>query len=241
MNSKLLFLIVILLIIRSSLTGQSKDSFFRNTIDETIYSTIIDTLATIHKFEFYLEKLNYIETNELALNPSDSITLFDPETYEERTIQGLEYKIESDSMNYAESILFRTRIKYPDGLYLIGKISDEEVHKNINLKEHLTLENYPEITKISEFNEHILMNNKLGHFTVFPSTKENIHKFKYAVKANISFSGIKWNSSNDYAIVECGFHYRYGSLGHSGGGFQAILKSNNGQISIVKTIGLWEE
>lgn len=237
-KSKFLLIIVILINIQSNLTAQS-NYVLPDSLEEIIYSKILDTLDANIKFEFYEEKLNHIETNEFELHPFDTVFVFDNETYIERAILGFKYKIESDSLNYEDSILFRTRLKYPDGLFLIGKIRDDEMHKDDFLKKHLNQEDCPDLTQIGGFNDQHLSDNKLGDFIVFPFTKENIRKFKYAVKAYISFSGIKWSKNKEYAIVECGFHYR--NAGPSGAGFQATLKNTNGQISIIKTIRIWEE
>lgn len=236
-----LFLFIMSIALSSNLTAQSNISSKYPIEDMIVYAKIIDTLNKMLKFEFYEEKLNHFETAEFALNPFDSITIFHPETYEETLKMIIEYKIEKDSLNYEEAKLFRSRMEYPEGVFLIGKINRKDVHKDVNLNEHLKLKDYPDLNDIEDFNEHILSDNKIGKFTVFPITKDNSHKYKYVVKAYLMFSAIKWNTNKEYAIVECGYHHKSKKIGTTGGGFQVIVQNIRGEIKLIKGIGLWEE
>jgi len=238
--TKPILLLLITLQVSTILSGQNNfDS--ENINEEEIYIKLLDTLISNFKFEFYEESLNHVDTKEIALNPFDTIKFTDSETYEEIAKHGIDYKIEKDSLNFEEAKLFRQRIKYPNGIYLIGKIQSDQVHKNVDYKKYIHIENYPDVVSIKEFNDQILVNNKLGKYDAFPLNKEHLTKFKYAVKSIITFSAIQWNRDKSYCVVEIGYHYRYGRMGYSGGGFQAILKKDHQQIRILKFIGLWEE
>lgn len=238
--TKSILLLLITLQVSTLLTGQNNfDS--ENINEKGIYIKLLDTLISNFKFEFYEESLNHVDTKEIALNPFDTIKFIDPETYEDIAKHGIDYIIEKDSLNFEEAKLFRQRIEYPNGIYLIGKIESDQVHKNVDYKKHINIENYPDIVSIKEFNDQILLDTKLGTFDVFPLNKENLTKFKYAVKSIVTFSAIQWNRDKSYGVVEIGYHYRYGRMGNSGGGLQAILQKDHQQIKILKFIGLWEE
>ena len=91
----------------------------------------------------------------------------------------------------------------------------------------------------------ILKKSTIGPYATIASTEENISTYKYAIKAYFAFSGVLWDKTKTYCLVECGCHYRinyeHPGGGPSGGGFQVLMKNENGKPRILKFIGLWEE
>ena len=213
--------------------------------DEAVYKSIIDALIKSHEFEFYYNKLQHIETQEYSDNPLDTFVLFNPETYEDVTKVGIDYKVHFDSINLHEAKLFNQRVNYPNGLYLISKIRSSQLHKSTDLKNCIELESYPKVENLSPLSGSIFKSRFIGPYSIMESTKENILNYKYAIKAFLAFSDIVWDKTNQYCLVECGYHYyisdKHPDRGQSGGGFQVILKNESGSPEIIKFIGLWEE
>jgi UDP-N-acetylmuramyl pentapeptide phosphotransferase/UDP-N-acetylglucosamine-1-phosphate transferase len=110
---------------------------------------------------------------------------------------------------------------------------------------YIELESYPEIHKLKELSGAIMKKGSLGPYATKPSNKENVEIYKYAIKAHLAFSGVLWDKTNKYCLVECGFHYRISDerrgLGPSGGGLLVLMKNENGIPRIIKFIVLWEE
>ena len=214
-------------------------------VDEVVYLTILDSLVTCNEFDFYYPHLKHIETHAYSENPLDSLLVFNPETYEDEKISALDFVIESDSINIQEARLFKQRVHFPDGLYIISRIQSSQLHKHKTLQDYIELESYPEIHKLKELSGAIMKKGSLGPYATKPSNKENVEIYKYAIKAHLAFSGVLWDKTNKYCLVECGFHYRISDesrgLGPSGGGLLVLMKNENGIPRIIKFIVLWEE
>ncbi len=220
-------------------------TFSQKPIDEVIYTSILDTLVQCYEFDFYYPHLQHIETHAYSQNPLDSLVVFNPETYDDVKQSALDFVIEFDSINLQEAILFKQRVHFPDGLYIISRIQSSQLHKHKTLQDCIELESYPEIHKLNELSGAIMKKGSLGPYATKPSNKENAEIYKYAFKAHLAFSGVLWDKTNKYCLVECGFHYRISDesrgLGPSGGGLLILLKNENGIPRIIKFIGLWEE
>lgn len=237
---KALPILILFEFISLTLVGQTNIEK-QNVLEEEVYVKIIDTLCAIHQFDFYIESLLHFDTTEYANNPADTFELIDPNTYETITKLGIDLKIEIDSLNFEEAKLYKQRLFYPNGVFIIGKIKNSSIHRNTKIEEHIHLQNYPDLRSLGELTNDILINNKIGIYEAFLISDKNNVIYKYVAKAYITFSGIQWDVENKYCIVECGYHFRYGKMGTSGSGFQAILKKNDNSVEIVKFIGLWEE
>lgn len=237
---KSIFLLILsITYLHPSLWAQSQKEMEK--YEKEIYSQVLDTLNTMIEFGFYEPHLLHIDTKEYALRPMDTFNVVDPITYEEITKTGLELKIEGDSSNLREAKLFKFRNLYPNGLFLIGKIRNNQVHRNVDLQKYISLSEYPDLSKIKSFKDKYIVKNKLGKYDAFLSDEKYESQFKYALKAMIFFSGIQWDNTLKFAVVECGFHYQYKNMGKSGGGFLAIVEKTDNQVRIAKFIGLWEE
>ena len=213
--------------------------------DEAVYASIMDTIIKSKEVEFYYPKLQHIETEEYTGNLLDSIIVFSPETYEEVRKSVLDVLIERDDQNLLEARLFKQRLHFPNGVYVISKISSSQLHKKIVLQDYIDLERYPRIQDLAELSGTILKKSTIGPYATIASTEENISTYKYAIKAYFAFSGVLWDKTKTYCLVECGCHYRisyeHPGGGPSGGGFQVLMKNENGKLRILKFIGLWEE
>lgn len=213
--------------------------------DSAVIAAVIDSLVKLHHFSFYTEKLQYTETEEYASHPFDTFTIFDSETYEDVVRRGVDFKIYFDSINLEESKLFKQRDYFPDGLYLIDNMKSNVIDKNIVFSEYINLPGDPNIQEIKPLSDSILKSDKLGLYTVRRATKENYALYKYVMKAQFIFSGIVWDKTGMFCLVECGYHYNIPvnrpDTGPTGGGFQVVLENKNGIPRIIKSIGLWEE
>ncbi len=213
--------------------------------DEIVYASIMDTLVEHRAFEFYYYKLQQADIRDYTDNPLDSIVVFDPETYEEVVKSASDVAIEFDSTNLQEARLFKQRFNFPNGLYLISKIDASQLHKRIALKDYIYLERYPQVRDLAELSDFILNKGSIGPYFTMASTKENEAVYKYAIKAYVAFSGVLWDKTKTYCLVECGYHYRisdkHPDSGPSGEGFQVIMKNENGNLRFIKYISLWEE
>lgn len=220
-------------------------TYAQKPVDEIVYKTIMDTLVTCNEFDFYYPHLQHIETHAYSENPLDSIMVFSPETYEDVQKSTLDFVIESDSINIQEARLFKQRVHFPDGLYIIGRIQSSQLHKQVKLQDYIDLESYPEIHHLTELSGAIMKKGSIGPYSTMPSSTENIEFYKYAFKAHLIFSGVLWDKTNKYCLVECGFHLRISDerrgLGPSGGGLLVLMKNENGIPRIIKFIVLWEE
>ncbi len=233
------YLLTILGVIPLTFTNAQKPA------DEVVYKTIMDMLVTCNDFEFYYPTLLHNDTQEYSDNPLDSIIVFSLDTYEEVSKSALDVVIEHDSINLQEARLFRQRIHFPNGLYLISKIESSHLHKTVLLQEYIDLESYPKTQDLPVLSASILRKGSIGPYSIRPSTQDNIATYKYAIKAYFAFSGVVWDKSKTYCLVECGYHYRisdkHPDRGPSGGGMQVIMKNENGIPRIIKSISLWEE
>lgn len=213
--------------------------------DEIVYASIMDTLVEHRAFEFYYSRLQQTDITDYTDNPLDSIVVFDPETYEEVVKCAVDIAIECDSINLQEARLFKQRVHFPNGLYLISKIGTSQLHRKVSFQDCIDLESYPRAQDLTEMSDFILKKGVIGPYITRPSTQENIAMYKYAIKAYLAFSGVVWDKTKTYCLVECGYHYRisdeHPDAGPSGEGFQVILKNENGNLRIIKFIGLWEE
>lgn len=220
-------------------------TYAQKPVDEVVYNTIIDTLVKCNEFDFYYPHLKHIETHAYSENPLDSLLVFNPETYEDEKISALDFVIESDSINIQEARLFKQRVRFPNGLYIISRIQSSQLHKYKTLQDYIELESYPEIDHLTELSGAIMKKGSIGPYATKPSNKENVEIYKYAIKAHLAFSGVLWDKTNKYCLVECGFHYRISDesrgLGPSGGGLLVLMKNENGIPRIIKFIVLWEE
>lgn len=213
--------------------------------DEAVYASIMDTIVKSKEVEFYYPKLQHTDTQEYSENLLDSIIVFNPETYEEVRKSVLDVLIESDNQNLQEAMLFKQRLHFPNGVYVISKITSSQLHKKMVLQDYIDLESYPRFQNLAELSGAILNKNTIGPYATIASTKGNISIYKYAIKAYFAFSGVLWDKTKTYCLVECGCHYlitnEHPDGGPSGGGFQVIMKNENGKPRILKFIGLWEE
>ena len=215
--------------------------FGQKANEEDIYLKVLDSLNAIHKFDFYQENLIHFDTKDYANNPTDAFEILDPSTYETIAQLGIDLEIEYDSINLKEAKLYKQRLNYPNGIYFIGSIKKKALHRNIKLENYINLENYPDLELLGELRSEIFESGKIGKYDILKANKIDAEKYKYAIKAYFTFSGIQWDNEKRYCVVECGYHYKSRMGGRSGGGFQAILKRINNSVEIVKMIGLWEE
>lgn len=213
--------------------------------DDVVYTAIMDTLTERRAFEFYYSRLQQTDITDYTDNPLDSIVVFDPETYEEVVKSAADVAIELDSTNRKEARLFKQRSHFPNGLYLISKIDEDNLHKRVKLQDYIYLESYPKAQDLTEMSDLILYKGAIGPYSTMPSTQENTETYKYAIKAYLAFSGVVWNKTKTYCLVECGYHYsisdEHPDAGSSGEGFQVIMKNENGNLRCMKFISLWEE
>lgn len=220
-------------------------TYSQKPVDEIVYKSIIDTLVKCNEFDFYYPHLQHIETHAHSESPLDSIIVFSPETYEDVNKSVLDFVMESDSINLQEARLFKQRVHFPNGLYIIGKIKSSQLHKHMALKDYIDLESYPQIQNLTELSGAILKKGSIGPYATMPSSTENIEFYKYAIKAHLAFSGVLWDKTKTYCLVECGYHYRISDErrgpGPSGGGFLMMMKNEKGNPRIIKFIRLWEE
>ena len=96
--------------------------------------------------------------------------------------------IESDSINIQEARLFKQRVHFPDGLYMISRIQSSQLHKHKTLQDYIELESYPEIHKLKELSGAIMKKGSLGPYATKPSNKENVEIYKYAIKACLLYT-----------------------------------------------------
>lgn len=205
--------------------------------DEKIYEAILDTLTQLHQFGFYHSELIYHDTKRYTDRLADTFVVFDPNTFEKIKKLGIDLKIKEDSINWAEAKLYKQRVEYPDGLFLIDKIKANALHRYT----YIRLENYPSLQSMGTLNEDIISKGKIGKYKVRPHTPSNRSRYKYAIKAFITFSGIQWNAKRSHCVVECGYHYKYKNKGSSGAGFHVLISIKRNKVQIDKFMGLWQE
>jgi hypothetical protein len=237
MHPIILFLFLLLLA-STPLYSQPKN---QQIPEEKIYEAILDTLQQLHEFGFYHATLVHRDTRSYAEGATDTFVVFDPNTFEEIKKLGIDLKIQEDSINLAEAKLYQQRIKHPDGLFLIEKIKADALHRYTYLPDYIGLKNYPDLQSMGTLDDAILNQNSIGKYQVRRHTASNRSRYKYAIKAFISFSGVQWNDKRSHCIVECGYHYRYKNKGSSGAGFHVMIKVKRNKIQIEKFIGLWQE
>ena len=215
-------------------------SSFNEDLDVRIYECIIDTLNNLHNFDFYTPDLVHENTNSYVQSPFDTITLFNHDTYEETKRLALDHKIQLDSINYQEALLFKKRLEYPEGIYTLSALTENIIHSSINLNDYIELDNYPDPKELSGINPDFIKRSNIGKFNMAEYSSESLNLYKYAIKAKISLSNIVWNANQDICLIECYFVHNWRSTGQSGGGLQFIIKNTGEELEIIKIIGLSE-